>query len=321
MSISAAPPRLAPFLDRRVKLRHLELVVAITVEGTLQRAADRLNISQPAASKLISEIEMALGCSLFDRTARGLVPNRFAEPLVRHAQSALLDLAAAGREIKDLQLGKAGQTKVGAVTTPALEQVAPAAAALRTSHPGIQILIEVGTSQHLVEQVRLGRLDFALARIPSEQEPSLFDYRPMSMEPMCIIARRQHELASQATVRMHDLVERDWVLPLRGTLLRRKVESLFLSRGLPAPERVIESESFDVGLTIVLASNCLMVASDASARLYAAAEAIVSLRLDQPFHLDEYGLIRMRGRPLTPASEAMYSEIHKLQLGTEADHS
>ena len=140
--------------------------------------------------------------------------------------------------------------------------------ALQSSRPGIQILIDVGTSQHLVEQVRLGRLDFALARIPAEEDATLFEYRPIGLEPMCIVARKQHELASLALVKIEDLIDRDWVLPsARNGAAPQKRSRLLYSKGLRPPEHVIETESFEVSLAITLASDCLMVASQASARL------------------------------------------------------
>jgi len=294
-----------------LRTRHLELMLAIADHGNLQRAAGSLNVSQPAASKLVAEVERALGASLFDRTPRGLTPNRFGTPLVHHARIALRELTEAADEIADLQRGFAGNTRVGAVTTPALELVARAAASLQASRPGISILIEVGTSRHLSAEVRFGRLDFAIARLPANEDPSHFNYEPLGSEPLCFLCRRAHELADSVEVTVENLVDREWVLQIRGTLLRQRVDSLFLTRGLRPPERVVETESFEVGLAIVLASNALMVASKASAELCTPSERILLLPFAEPFILDEYGLIQARGRPLSPASEAIIGEIRK----------
>jgi DNA-binding transcriptional LysR family regulator len=292
-------------------MSHLELVLAIGEYGNLQRAAVRLNMSQPAASKLVAEIERTLGTSLFDRSPRGLVPNRFGEPLVRHARTALSALSEAAREIAALQTGHAGSTRVGAVTAPALELVASAAADLQSSHPKIEVLIEVGTSRHLVQQLQQGRLDYALARLPPEENPKHFDYEPMGVERLCFICRSSHDLAGKRMVAARDLAGQAWVLQLRGTLLRRKIDSLFLEHGLRPPERVIESESFEVSLAIVLQSDALAVVPNAVADLYNSSGQITTLRFAEPFALAEYGLIRMRGQPLSPASEFFIAQIRR----------
>lgn len=77
------------FLDVRLKLRHYQLFLAIDEHRNLHRAAAQLNMSQPAASKLLSDLEANLGIRLFERHSRGLSPNWYGEIMIRHAHSML----------------------------------------------------------------------------------------------------------------------------------------------------------------------------------------------------------------------------------------
>ena len=70
-------------LQTRLKLRHLQLLAALGEHRALNRAAESLGISQPAASKLLIDLETALDQELFDRVGRGLVPNGYGEILMR----------------------------------------------------------------------------------------------------------------------------------------------------------------------------------------------------------------------------------------------
>ena len=89
---------LAPdwFLRVRLKLRHLQLFLALEEHRNLHRAAASLAISQPAASKLLGDLESQLGVTLFERHSRGVTPNWYGEIVIRHARSILSELHHAG---------------------------------------------------------------------------------------------------------------------------------------------------------------------------------------------------------------------------------
>ena len=80
------------FLRARLKTRQLLLLVAIGDEGNIHRAAEILNMSQPAASKLLKDLEDVLGISLFERLPRGMRPTWYGETMIRHARIALASL-------------------------------------------------------------------------------------------------------------------------------------------------------------------------------------------------------------------------------------
>src|SRR5689334_25422598 len=116
------------FLRARLKTRQLMLITAIGDEGNIHRAADVLSMSQPAASKLLKDLEDALGVALFERLPRGMRPTWYGEALIRHARMALSNLAQAGSELEALKTGRFGEVTVGAITGPALSLLPQAAA-------------------------------------------------------------------------------------------------------------------------------------------------------------------------------------------------
>ena len=84
------------FIRARLKTRQLMLLTAICDEGNIHRAAEVLNMSQPAASKLLKDLEDMLGVSLFERQPRGMRPNWYGETMIRHARIALSSAARGG---------------------------------------------------------------------------------------------------------------------------------------------------------------------------------------------------------------------------------
>ena len=108
------------FMRVRLKLRHLQLFIALEDLRNLHRAAERLGMSQPAASKLLGELEGQLGLALFERHPRGITPNWYGETVIRHARGILSSLHQAGDELNALQAGSAGSVSVGTVMAPAV---------------------------------------------------------------------------------------------------------------------------------------------------------------------------------------------------------
>ena len=97
------------FLRARLKTRQLMLLIAIGDEGNIHRAAEILNMSQPAASKLLKDLEDVLGVSLFERLPRGMRPTWYGETMIRYARIALASLAQAGSELDALKTGRFGE--------------------------------------------------------------------------------------------------------------------------------------------------------------------------------------------------------------------
>src|SRR5262245_25657826 len=115
--------QLDSFVRASFKPRHLRLLVALDDIRHLGKVAASINVSQPAVSKALGELERGLGLKLFERTARGLVPTAYGECLIRHARVMLGELAQARDELRGLASGSSGSIRIGVLATAALELV------------------------------------------------------------------------------------------------------------------------------------------------------------------------------------------------------
>ncbi|MFO1295143.1 MAG: LysR family transcriptional regulator [Rubrivivax sp.] len=120
---TAATGKRKPLADgpalMRLRTRQLLLAAALGRERHLGRAAAELGISQPAATRLLQELEETLGARLFERNARGMTPTPAGEVLVRYARQVLNDFGAARRELAALAAGLHGTLRVGSVPSAA----------------------------------------------------------------------------------------------------------------------------------------------------------------------------------------------------------
>ncbi|TNC70378.1 LysR family transcriptional regulator [Rubellimicrobium roseum] len=292
---------------RGLKLAHLRLMAALGDTGAIGVAAARMGITQPAASRLLAEVEELAGHSLHQRAGRGIRLTAEGETLARRAVRALAEIGAAEREMADLGQGLSGHVRLGAVTGPALDRVLPALRAARVALPNVTAEVIVAPSEPLGQALLAGQIDFALARLPEGRDPALFDLSPLGEEPVSLVARPGHALARRSSLAPRDLLDYDWVLPEPGTLLRRTVLDRLAALGLPPPPGRLSTSSFLLTLAMLRESNALAPLATAVARRFARGPegGLVVLPLDLGIVVPAYGLMTLRGTRLTPAAERL----------------
>ena len=296
-----------------LKLTHLRMIVALEESGQISAAAHMLNISQPAASRMIAEMEDILSVPLCRRLPRGVELTPFGATLARRARAMLLELREVDREISDLKSGKGGAVFLGAVTAPAIGLAVPAIRQIRKNYPRVEISMQVDTSAVLARELLASRHDFIIARIPDDLNPRLFEARVIGIEKACLIVRRGHPLADGRTVELERLTGYDWVFQPGGSLLRRTIETIFMSHHVPLPDRILNTTSLLLTLVMVAQSDAIApVALDVAKFINAEdglAGAIEILPISFDIDVQPYSLIMARNRALSPAAKLLYDHI------------
>jgi len=296
-----------------LKLNHLRMIVAIEDSGQISAAAEVLNISQPAASRMLSEMESITKTSLYERVARGVVLTTFGAALARRARKILLELREASREIGELKSGKGGSVFIGAVTAPAMSLVVPAINKVRKAYPGIEINIQVETSNVLARELLAARHDFIIGRIPDDLNPRLFEVTEIGIERACLIVRSSHPLMKQKTSSLADVRDYDWVFQPPGTLLRRTIEDVFLSRGVALPENIVNTSSLLLTCAIICETDAIAPVAVDVAQFLASqgsnASDVRMLPIDFDINVKPYSMITARERALPPSARLLYDII------------
>jgi DNA-binding transcriptional LysR family regulator len=238
----AAPP---DYLVRRLRLRHLELLVALAEAGTMRAAAARLHLSQPALSKMLGEVEEGFGARLFDRTPQGLSANGLGQAAVYRARVVLAELARGRDEVDALRHGAAGVLRLGALSVTA--SVPRAIARLRRRVPGARVQVLEGRVRDMVQRLLDGELDAVFGAITPELLASemLHLLHPQVLLPdeLCVLCAEGHPLARSRRVSWRDLQGQDWIAPPKDTLVRQALMTAYLNEGLQPPEPAVEVQS------------------------------------------------------------------------------
>ncbi|GLS29111.1 DNA-binding transcriptional regulator, LysR family [Mesorhizobium albiziae] len=312
-NVDAADDDTKALLRSGLKLSHLRLIVALEDSGQISAAAHMLNISQPAASRMIAQMEDMLGIPLCRRLLRGVELTPYGAALARRGRTMLLELREVDREISDLKSGKGGAVFLGAVTAPAIGLAVPAIRRIRKRFPRIEISVQIETSGVLARELLASRHDFIIARIPDDLNPRLFDARVIGIEKACLIVRRGHPLAGHQTVELEQLIDYDWVFQPAGSLLRRTLETIFMSRNVALPDRILNTTSLLLTLVMVAQSDAIApVALDMAKFINdesGLAGAIEILPISFDIDVQPYSLITARNRALSPAARMLYDHI------------
>ncbi|MCB6177413.1 LysR family transcriptional regulator [Rhodobacter sp. Har01] len=293
-----------PLQARGLKLSHLRLMAALVETGQIGLAAEALGIAQPAASRLLAEVERIVGQPVHERTGRGMTLTALGEALARRAQRVQMELRDAARDLAEIGAGTTGHVRIGAVTGPALDRVLPSLRAARLTLPQITAEVVVAPSDLLCQQLLSGRLDFALARRSEGPDRDLLDDHRLTGEPVALIARRAHPLDRPGPIAPLDLMAHDWVMPGRDVILTRTVLARLAALGLPEPPQRLSTSSFLLTLAMLQQSNAIAPIADAVVQAFTRAPdaPYVRLPVDLGIVVEPFGLLTRAGRALPPAA-------------------
>jgi DNA-binding transcriptional LysR family regulator len=298
----------------RLKMRQLLLLVTLEEEGNINRASQVLSMTQPAASKLLKDLEETLGVQLFERLPRGMRATWYGEAMIRHARMALGSLAAAHDEIESLKAGRFGQVSVGAITAPGLSLLPAAVAQVKEEHPSLRVSLQIETSDVLMERMAQGKLDMVIGRLFERHDKSALRYQALVEEPVSAITRPGHPLLASPKLALRQLVDCGWIVPATGSVLRHRFDLMFQEEGLEMPTNLVETSAL-LFLTKMLQQSDLIgvVASDV-ARYYAEHGMVALLPIQLPCKMDAFGLITRSDKLLSPAAKVMLRAVKNAAL-------
>lgn len=246
-------------MSRKFRFRHMELIADVHDCRSILKASRRMNLTQPAVTKAVKEMEATLNFSLFERTSRGLTPTVYGEILARHAKIVRAQLRHAAEELENFRVGYSGHVSVGTLLAASAQLLPEAVSFLKRERPGVAITVIDGTFDMLLPQLIVGDLDMVLGRLPEVQQNDGLVFEEFYKEPTCLVIRHGHPLARRRRLELGELVNQPWLLPLPGTMLRRQVDKAFLDAHLPLPTNVIESMSVLTNRVILRSSDCVGV--------------------------------------------------------------
>jgi DNA-binding transcriptional LysR family regulator len=298
----------------RLKTRQLLLVVALAEEGNIHRASQVLNMTQPAASKLLKDLEDVLGVQLFERLPRGMRPTWYGETMIRHARAALNSLNQANDELQAAKSGQFGQVTLGAITAPGVVLLPPVIAAIKREHPNLRVTIQIESSNVLLEQLYRGTLDVMIGRLSEEHDTDDLRYETIADEQVCAVARPGHPLFALDQLQLKSLLDYCWIVPPVGSVMRHRFDLMFQELDLPQLANRVETSSQLFLTKMMQDSDMVSIMATDVAQYYADHGLLRILPVVLPCEMEPFGFITRRDKSLSPAAQVLLSALKTAAL-------
>jgi DNA-binding transcriptional LysR family regulator len=303
------------YVRTRLKTRQLLLLVALGEEANIHRAADALSMSQPAASKLLRELEEMLDAPLFERLPRGMRPTLYGDVMIRHARAVLGSLDQAREEVLALKTGQLGRVAIGTITSPAVNLLPAAIARIKREFPGVSVSVHIDSSNALLESLAQDKLDLVIGRLSVEHDTLDLRYEPLAEEQAVAVARAGHPLLVSGNLTLETLRDAAWIVPPAESVLRHRFELMYQRASLAPPSNVVESADL-LFITSLLAQSDMVAVLAAEVAHYYAQHGVVSiLPFDMPLRMDDFGLITRTERLLSSACVQVVNALKEAASG------
>jgi DNA-binding transcriptional LysR family regulator len=296
-----------------LQVAHLRTLQAIARHASFSRAAQALNLTQPAVSMQVRHLERALGLPLLERVGKRAFPTRAGELLLAHADRALRELEAGVERVQELRGVVAGRVRLGTSASISIYLLPPALRRFRARYPETEVVIVTGNAAEITRAVVANTLDVGIVSLPVRDRELVVT--PFFRDELVAVAPpdpawRRTPVLDAAALAAHPLI-----LFEAGATLRRIIDGWFHRAGV-APRSPMELGNTEAIKKLVEAGLGLSVTSWFSVKSEVRAGTLRAIRLTPPLER-QIGLVRRRDKPRTPALDAFAAALEDLRRSLE----
>ena len=196
---------------RRLKLRDLDILMAVIETGSMGKAASRLGISQPAVSKAMVELETALGVKLVDRSRRGVAPTPYGLALGKRSIAIFNDLRQGVQDIDFLSDPTTGEIRIGTTEPVAMAIVLPAIDRLVRQYPRMFFHVVAGDTGTLYRELTERNVELAVSRIIGRL-PDELSAEILFHDSFAVVTAATNPLTGRRKLTLAELANEPWTL-------------------------------------------------------------------------------------------------------------
>ena len=277
-------------LDQRIKFRHLQTFIEVARQSGVGKAAKVLAVSQPAVTRTIRELEGILGVVLIEKDGRGIKVTHSGELFLRHAGASVVAARKGIEAISQHMNTAAPPVKIGCLPSVSAGVMPVAVGRFLKGNAGGRVKIVTGENTVLLNQLRVGELDFIMGRLATPEQMNGLSFEPLYREPVIFAVRRSHPLMRLQPLPMTALENYPVLMPPKGSVIRPFVERWLVDNGVSNFKSPIETVSDSFARAFVRASDAVWLISRGAVEADLKAEAMAALPLDTSETIGSVGL-------------------------------
>ncbi|WP_324764093.1 LysR substrate-binding domain-containing protein (plasmid) [Sinorhizobium meliloti] len=296
-----------------IQLRHVRAFLAVADTGSIRMAALRLNVSQPALSKTIQELEEILSVPLYTRSAHGSSPTEFGRAFLHRARIIDTEFSRAQEEISQMVGSKGGKVAVGISAIAAMLMASHALQRFWKMNPNVNVRISDGLLDRLIGGVRQGEFDFAVGGVSPTSLAQDLTIEPLFENSIVPVVRAGHPLSNATSLK--DLAGADWLFTNDQPTFMALMNRYFTDHGAPPPRVLLTCESFSAVLDILPSTNLVAALPKSCLTHPLMRDRIVGLALTEGGSHTTVGLVSRAGVPLTPLAAGLAKAFRQVGMG------
>ncbi|WP_437889728.1 LysR substrate-binding domain-containing protein [Phytobacter sp. V91] len=296
--------------SQRIRLRHLHTFVAVAQQGTLGRAAETLNLSQPALSKTLNELEKLTGTRLLERGRLGAQLTLVGEQFLTHAIRVLDALNTAGQSLNYLPEQNNALVRIGALPTAALGILPEVIGQVHKQQPDLTLQVATTNNPMMLAGLKSGELDVGIGRMADPEMMSGLSYELLFLESLKLVVRPNHPLL-QTTVTLSRVLEWPLVVLPSGTVPRQNAEDLLHSQGCTLPTGYIETLSASLSRQLTANFDYVWFVPSGAVKNDLRQGSLVALPVAPTGIGDPIGIITRIDAPLSAGVQSLINAIRK----------
>ncbi|EPA9217548.1 LysR substrate-binding domain-containing protein [Klebsiella pneumoniae] len=296
--------------SQRIRLRHLHTFVAVAQQGTLGRAAETLNLSQPALSKTLNELEQLTGTRLFERGRLGAQLTLVGEQFLTHAVKVLDALNSAGQALNRKEGLNNDIVRIGALPTAALGILPTVIGQFHKQQKDITLQVATMNNTMLLAGLKSGEIDIGIGRMSDPELMSGLHYELLFLESLKLVVRPGHPLL-QETVTLSRVMEWPVVVSPKGTVPRQNAEALLQSQGCKMPAGCIETLSASLSRQLTVDFDYVWFVPSGAVKDDLRRGVLTALPIATQGVGEPIGILTRVDATLTPGTQTLLSAIRK----------
>jgi len=296
---------------RRMKLQDLHILMTVVEAGSMGKAAQRLNSTQPAVSRSIAELEHALGVRLLDRHRQGVEPTEHGRALLDCGAAVFDDLRQGVKNIEFLSDPSTGEVRIGSTAFLAASFVSAVVDRLSRRFPRIVFHLLTAPAGTLQRELSARNLDLLILRKFGSMDERL-DFEPLFDDSFVVAVGVQNQWTRRRRIKLSDLLNEPWVLPPPESSLASVAMEAFRNSGLDFPRATVFAVSPEIRIGLLALGRFLTIFPTSVLKFPAKRPGIKILPVKLPVSRAPIGTVTLKDRTLSPVARIFINEAREV---------
>jgi DNA-binding transcriptional LysR family regulator len=295
--------QLSDRIGNRMKLQDLHVLMTVVQAGSMGKAAQILNTTQPNISRSIGELEQALGVRLLDRHRQGIEPTEYGRALLDCGAAVFDDLRQGVKNIAFLADPAAGELRIGTTTFLAASFVSALVDRLSRRYPRIVFHLVTGYTETLHRELAERNVDLLIVRGSGPIADPRYDFEFLFDDSYVVAAGAQNQWVRRRRIEIAELVNELWVLPPPDSVIGSIVMDAFRASGLDYPRVSVVTDCPHMRISLLATGRFVTIFPASAFRFLTKRSELKILPVELPTACRPNGIVTLKNRALSPVAK------------------